>query len=119
MSDTGTGATLIATGLDQLRERTPVQEGQVASGRLFSDGDARVVYLVLDEGTELREHRSPSPILVQVLEGGVRFDVGDDSHDLGPGGMVHVAGSVPHAVTAVGTARILVILLEPGPHKHG
>jgi hypothetical protein len=32
--------------------------------------------------------------------------------------MIHVAASVPHAVAPVGTARILVVLLDPGRHVH-
>ncbi|MFD6949638.1 hypothetical protein A6A08_07185 [Nocardiopsis sp. TSRI0078] len=110
--------TLIATGIDELRERRPFKEGQTAPARLFSDDHARVMHLALDEGAELGEHMTPSPVIVQVLEGRVRFDVGGESHGLGPGGMVHVAGSVPHAVTAVGACRILVFMLDPQSHTH-
>ncbi|WP_150241043.1 cupin domain-containing protein [Nocardiopsis quinghaiensis] len=110
--------TLIATGLDQLREQTPFREGHTAPSRLFSDDDVRVMHLALDEGAELKEHTAPSPILVQVLEGRIRFDIGDEGHDLGPGAMIHVAGSVPHAVTAVGASRILILLLDPRRHTH-
>ncbi|WP_304455392.1 cupin domain-containing protein [Nocardiopsis sp. YSL2] len=109
---------LISTGLDQLREQTPFKEGQTASSRLFSDEDVRVMHLALDGGAELKEHTAPSPILVQVLEGHIRFDIGDQNHDLGPGAMIHVAGSVPHAVTAVSPARILIHLLDPRRHTH-
>ncbi|NYH55793.1 MULTISPECIES: cupin domain-containing protein [Nocardiopsis] len=110
--------TLITTGLDQLREQTPFKEGHTAPSRLFSNDDARVMHLALDEGAELTEHLVPSPILVQVLEGRIRFDVEDESHDLGPGAMIHVAGSVPHAVTAVGASRIMVVMLDPRRHTH-
>ncbi|MFD6949121.1 MULTISPECIES: cupin domain-containing protein [unclassified Nocardiopsis] len=72
--------------------------------------------MALDEDSGLKEHTSPSPILVQVVEGRVRFDVEGQSHELEPGGMVHVAASVPHTVTPVGAARILVILLDPRSH---
>lgn len=118
MAEDGAMARVITTGFDQLREQTPVKEGQVAPSRLFSNDDARVMHLVLDEGTELKEHTAPAPILVQVFEGHIRFDVEGDSHDLGPGGMIYVAEAVPHAVTALGVARILIILLDPRSRVH-
>jgi quercetin dioxygenase-like cupin family protein len=116
MTDDGVAATLITAGFEQLKERTPLKEGRVAPTRLFSGHDVRIVHMVLDE--ELREHTAPSPILVQVIEGRVRFEVEGQSHELDPGGMIHVAASVPHAVAPVGTARILVVLLDPGRHVH-
>lgn len=117
-SDDGVTATLITTGFDQIRERNPGKEGRVAPARLFSNDDVRVVHMVFDADSELTEHSAPSPILVQVIEGRVRFDVEGHSHDLGPGGMIHVARSVPHAVTPVGPAQILVMLLDPRSQIH-
>lgn len=117
-TDEGVAATLITTGFDRLREQTPSRAGRVAPARLFSGDDVRIVHMALDEDSALREHTSPSPILVQVVEGRVRFDVEGHSYDLGLGGMVHVGASVPHAVTPVGSARILVLLLDPRSHVH-
>lgn len=112
---------LISTGIEQLQESNPGQEGRVAPERLYSGQDVRIMHLVLD--AEMTEHRAPSPIVVQVLEGRVRFDVEGRGHDLGAGGIVHVAAGVPHAVTpAGGTARILIHLLHPvhrGPGEYG
>jgi quercetin dioxygenase-like cupin family protein len=113
-------ATLITTGIDLLRERNPVREGRVSPERLFSGEDVRITHLALDTDASLSEHSAPSPVVVQVIEGAVRFDVEGLSHDLGPGGMVHVAAAVPHAVTPVGgPARILIHLLDPVRHIQG
>lgn len=112
---------LISTGIEQLQESNPGQEGRVAPERLYSGQDVRIMHLVLD--AEMTEHRAPSPIVVQVLEGQVRFDIEGEGHDLGAGGIVHVAAGVPHAVTPVGgAARILIHLLHPvhrGPGEYG
>lgn len=114
-------ATLISTGIEQLRTSNPGKEGRVAPERLFSGEDVRIMHLVLD--AEMTEHRAPSPIVVQVLEGSVRFDVEEERHEMGAGGMVHVAAGIPHAVTPVGgRARILIHLLDPvhrGPGEYG
>lgn len=112
---------LISTGIEQLQESNPGQEGRVSPERLHSGQDVRIMHLVLD--AEMTEHRAPSPIVVQVLEGRVRFDIEGEGHDLGAGGIVHVAAGVPHAVTPVGgSARILIHLLHPvhrGPGEYG
>ncbi|MBB6119398.1 hypothetical protein [Nocardiopsis algeriensis] len=112
-------ATLVSAGIDQLREQNPYKEGRVSPARLFSDDDVRVMHLALAEDAGLPDHSAPVPILVQVIEGRVRFDVEGESHELGVGGMVHVAASVTHAVAPVGgAARILITLLAPGGHHH-
>lgn len=114
-------ATLISTGIEQLRTSNPGKDGRVSPERLFSGEDVRIMHLVLD--TEMTEHRAPSPIVVQVLEGNVRFDVEGENHEMGVGGMVHVAAGILHAVTPVGgPARILIHLLTPvhrGPGEYG
>lgn len=109
-------STLLSAGIEQLIEATPVKEGRVASKTLFSDQDVRVVHLALD--TELTEHRAPSPIVVQVIEGRVRFDVEEQQHMMGVGGLIHVAPGVPHAVVPLeGPARILIHLMAPSAHE--
>lgn len=111
-------ATLITSGTDLLREQNPVKEGRVSPERLFSGEDVRIMHLALD--AELTEHSAPSPIVVQVIEGAVRFNAEGLSHELGVGGMVHVAAAVPHAVSPVGgAARILIHLLDPVRHVRG
>lgn len=110
-------ATLITSGIDLLREQNPIREGRVSPERLFSGEDVRIMHLALDSDAVLTEHSAPSPIVVQVIEGAVRFDVEGVSHELGVGGMVHVAAAVPHAVTPVaGPARLLIHLLDPVRH---
>lgn len=112
---------LISAGIEHLRESNPGQEGRVSSERLYSGQDVRIMHLVLD--AEMTEHRAPAPIVVQVLDGHVRFDIEGEGHNLGAGGIVHVAAGVPHAVTPVGgAARILIHLLHPahrGPGEYG
>lgn len=108
--------TLLSSGIEQLREENPVKEGRVAAKTLFTGEDVRVVHLALD--TELVEHRTPSPIVVQVIEGKVRFDVEGEQHMMGVGGMIQVAPGVPHAVIPVeGSARILIHLMAPSAHE--
>ena len=108
--------TLLSSGIEQLREENPVKEGRVAPKTLFTGDDVRVVHLALD--TELAEHRAPSPIVVQVVEGKVRFDVEGEEHLMGVGGLIHVAPGVPHAVTPIdGLARILIHLIAPSAHE--
>ncbi|WP_017611992.1 AraC family ligand binding domain-containing protein [Nocardiopsis salina] len=121
MADENPPFSLISAGIEQLQQSNPGQEGRVAPERLYSGRDVRIMHLVLD--SEMTEHRAPSPIVVQVMEGHVRFDIEGQGHELGAGGMVHVAAGIPHAVTPLGgPARILIHLLHPahrGPGEYG
>src|SRR5699024_4159051 len=92
-------ATLICTGIGQRRTSTTGKHAQVSPERLYYGVYVRIMHLVLE--TEMTGHRATATIVVEVLEGNVRFDVEGEYHEMGVGGMVHVAPGISHAVTPV------------------
>ena len=79
---------------------------------LYSDDRIRVVGFAFDTGQELSEHTATIPVVVQVVSGRFRFDVGDESWEIGPSSWMHLDASVPHSVTALEPARLLLTLLR-------
>ena len=79
---------------------------------LYSDDRIRVVGFAFDTGQELSEHTATIPVVVQVVSGRFRFDVGEDSWEIGPSSWMHLDASVPHSVTALEPARLLLTLLK-------
>ena len=79
---------------------------------LYSDDQIRVVGFAFDTGQELSEHTASIPVIVQVVSGLFRFDVGEESWEIGPSSWMHLDASVPHSVTALEPSRLLLTLLK-------
>ena len=106
-----TTAVLIAAGLDDLALQNPIGAGTVSPHRTFDGEGFRVRHLAFDAGAVLAEHTAPVPIIVQVVEGSVLFDVDGHGYELTQGAILSVGGQVPHAVTARERARLIVTLV--------
>lgn len=105
------GATLVATDFAQLAARLPYAEGRLSSERVLAASGARITHLAFAAGEEMREHKAPVPIMIQVVEGNVVFEVQGTEYRLGRGGILHLAAGLPHAVRPDGAARILLTML--------
>ena len=104
--------TLIARSVEELVAAHPIVPGRVSPMRVLDGAGARVMHLAIAAGAELREHKAPAPILIQALVGEVRVTTADEDVTLSPGGSVHIAANVPHAVSADQDAHMLLVLLR-------
>lgn len=74
----------------------------------------RVVLQAMRRGARLSPHRAPGPITVQVLEGELRFEAGDDVVYLRAGELLALPTRETHAVEAVrDSVFLLTISVEP------
>lgn len=89
----------------------PIEPGMVRAHRLFRGAGVTVMGIAIDAGAVMKEHVAPAPILVQVIDGRIAFDVEGERFELPVGGMLHVAERVPHAVEALEPSRFLLMLL--------
>jgi quercetin dioxygenase-like cupin family protein len=87
-------------------------EATVSRTVLQAEG-ARVVLFSFDVGQVLTEHTAAVPALLQVLDGHLRVTADGRTVDLRPGGLVHLAARLPHAVEAVEASRLQLTLLDP------
>ena len=71
--------------LQRLRSEPEYAENGRNGTTLVKNAELRVVLEALREGADMAEHRAPGPITVQVLEGEIRFSVGEAVHTLRPG----------------------------------
>lgn len=99
------------------------QEILERSGRnartLLKAGPLRVTLVVLAPGGEIPEHSAPGPITVQPIRGTIRFIVGGETHDLGPGEMLSAGAGVSHSVATEAGASILLTVAHPGGEGAG
>jgi len=74
------------------------------------DGERRVVLIALGADDELGEHEVREAALVLVVEGRARIESGDESVEAGNGELFRFDPHERHTVTALGGARLLLVL---------
>lgn len=78
---------------------------------LVKTDSLEIIRLVLPAGKEIKRHQVPGEITVFCLEGNVAFQAGDADCTLTGGRLIHLAGSVGHALRAVKDSSLLVTIL--------
>jgi quercetin dioxygenase-like cupin family protein len=98
-----------ALALDSLITHTPAG---IASRVIARSAGGNVTLFAFDAGQELSEHTAPFDALVIVLHGAFDLMIGGQPVHAASGMVVRLPANVPHAVMAVGQARMLLIMLR-------
>lgn len=106
---TGILAAAEAFGLGDL---IATAEGGIASRVLAKNGGGNVTLFAFDRGQGLSEHTSPFDALVITLDGLLTLTVGGRSIAARPNTITRLPADVPHAVDAVESSRMLLIMLR-------
>jgi len=88
-------------------------EGKLAEARtvaLFKSDELEVMRLIVPAGKTVPSHQVKGEITVQCLEGEVAFTAGGQTQTMKAGQLLWLAGGVPHGLTAVRDASLLVTL---------
>ena len=67
----------------------------------------------LDADSVVPEHQHPNEQLGIVVSGSVRFRVGDEERELGPGGTWRIPPNVPHEVTTGPEGAVVLDVFAP------
>ena len=93
----------------------PISTHATTSRTLLHNESVRVVVFAFDTGEQLTDHAAARPVLVQLIEGRLRFSVEDEEHELVAGDVVYLAPGVRHALEALEPSRLTLVLIEdPG-----
>jgi len=87
--------------------------GEISEARtvaLFKSDELEVMRLIVPAGKTVPSHQVKGEITVQCLEGEVAFTAGGQTQAMKAGQLLWLAGGVPHGLTAVRDASLLVTL---------
>lgn len=87
-------------------------EGGIASRVLSKTSGGNLTLFAIDAGQGLTEHTSPFEALVVVLEGACTLTIGGTPVRATPGTVVRMPADVPHAVEAIESTRLLLLMLR-------
>ena len=68
---------------------------------LMETRSSKEIRIVFKKGVELKEHKTNSPILVQVFEGSISFSVENEVLSLNKGEMVSLEPNISHSLKAL------------------
>lgn len=86
--------------------------GGVVSRVLAKTSGGNLTLFAFDEGQGLEEHTSPFDALVLLVEGEMELTIGGQAVRAVPGTVVRMPGGVPHALQALLTSRMLLLMLR-------
>lgn len=88
---------------------------QIPTTALFKAEHVEVMRIVLLAGKRMPAHAVDGPITVQCLEGEVAFGMRQEHRLLRTGDLIYLEAGIPHELTAVTNASLLVtvVLLSP------
>ena len=77
---------------------------------LFKSKNLEVMRLVLTKGKGMPMHSVPGDITLQCIEGSIALVVDGQNKELRAGQLMYLSGGVPHSLTAVADATVLVTI---------
>ncbi|MEX2380917.1 MAG: cupin domain-containing protein [Opitutales bacterium] len=91
----------------QLEGSTP--EANIQGRAIYSDSFTKVLLFPFAAGQALKEHVTPHPAILHVVEGEGEISLGDDRKDVKAGAWAWIEGGLPHSIQA---KTKLVLLLQ-------
>ena len=89
-------------------ETEPIEPLNERIGRQMLNGDAMTLaQITLAAGASVPSHEHPNEQIATVVSGRLRFVVGSEEREVGPGESVLIAGGVPHRVDALEDSVVL------------
>ena len=73
----------------------------VTIAKLFDGPNSKEIRINLEKGAQMKEHKAPGAIMVQVLSGKIDFSVGENSVILDTLDMITLEPNVIHALIAL------------------
>tara|TARA_R110002050_G_scaffold270252_3_gene413262 strand:+ start:37 stop:378 length:342 start_codon:yes stop_codon:yes gene_type:complete len=79
---------------------------------LFETSFTKEIRIAMQEGTQMKEHKTSFPIVVQVIEGVIDFGVNNEVLHLKKGNLIALEPSVPHDLKALENSVVRLTLTK-------
>ena len=94
----------------QIKEEESYKAGDRNAITIFKSDRMRIVLIALHEGAEMKTHKAPGIISVQVLEGKINFTTEQETITRTAGQMLALRAGIPHSVVAKQESVFLLTL---------
>ncbi len=67
---------------------------------LFETETTKEIRILMKKGQQMKEHKTPYPITVELFDGAINFGVEGKKHEIKKGDLLSLEGNVPHDLVA-------------------
>jgi quercetin dioxygenase-like cupin family protein len=85
-------------------------ENRVAVKLILETSFSKEIRILLKKGQEMKEHKTPFPIIIHLLEGAIDFGVSNKVNRLTSGDVLTLNGNVPHNLVATKDSMVRLTL---------
>ncbi len=68
---------------------------------LFETESTKEIRILMKKGQQMKEHKTPYPITVELFDGAISFGVEGKKHEVKKGDLFSLGGNVPHDLVAI------------------
>lgn len=68
---------------------------------IFETPFSKEIRITMKKGQEMKEHKTPYPIVIELFEGEIEFGVHGENHHLHRGDILSLDGDIPHHLVAL------------------
>ncbi len=90
----------------------PVTPQATTSRVVVNNALLRVVVFAFDTGEMLTEHASPRAVVVQLIDGAIRFTHGGTETAMAPGDIIYLAPGEVHALVADAPSHLSLVMVD-------
>jgi unsaturated pyranuronate lyase len=102
------------SAFDDLAELAPNDIWEGVAARAVHGERLTLAVVELDANAVVPEHAHENEQLGMVISGSVKFRVGSETRDLGPGGTWNIPANVPHEVSVGPEGAVVLDVFAPG-----
>jgi len=79
---------------------------------LFDTPFTKEIRIAMRKGQLMKEHQTPYPIVVEIVDGNIDFAVSGEAMHLERGDLIALEGAVPHSLTALADSIVRLTLTK-------
>ena len=85
-------------------------DDKVAIKLIMETSFTKEIRILLKKGQEMKEHKTPYAIVIQLMEGSIDFGVNDEVTKLTKGDILTLEGNIPHNLIATADSMVRLTL---------
>ncbi|WP_045461459.1 cupin domain-containing protein [Sporocytophaga myxococcoides] len=86
--------------LESFKKDLEFDESRVRTKVILETSFSKEIRILLSKGQIMKEHKTPFPIIIHILEGEIMLGVKGINHVMKSGDIITLEGDVPHDLTA-------------------
>ncbi len=96
----------------KLNNEIEFQENSIVSKQIIKKPAGNITLFAFWEKEELTKHSSPYDAFVQILEGEMEIEIGDDKFVLSGGDSILMPADIPHGLKALANSKMLLTMIK-------